>query len=85
MLLGLLAQPALANRLADCDGSPSERGIQGCTRLISSGTLEVRLLAAAYNNRGFSQLQLGRYDEAIADLGKAIEMSPDFHTAYLNR
>ncbi|MCP5084238.1 MAG: tetratricopeptide repeat protein [Alphaproteobacteria bacterium] len=85
LLLGSMMAPVQANTLVDCDGSPTERGIQGCTRLIGSGSLETRLLAAAHNNRGFSLLQLGRYEQAIEDLNKAIELSPKFHTAFLNR
>lgn len=85
LLLSSITVAAQKNILADCNGSPSEQGIAGCTRVITQGNLEDRLLAAAHNNRGFSLLQLQRYDEAIEDLGKAIELSPNFHTAYLNR
>jgi tetratricopeptide (TPR) repeat protein len=39
----------------------------------------------AYNNRGAAFMNKGEYDEAIADLDKAIELSPEFAMAYSNR
>ena len=41
--------------------------------------------AYAFNNRGISYKNLGRYDEAIADYNRAIELKPDYAKAYRNR
>ena len=41
--------------------------------------------AEVYNNRGFDYCQIGQYDQAILDLGKAIEIDPRLARAYNNR
>ncbi len=35
-------------------------------------------LAKAYHNRGLTYLDLGNYDQAIADFDQAIELTPEF-------
>jgi lipoprotein NlpI len=42
-------------------------------------------LAVAYNNRGFSKDDLKDYYGAIADYTKAIELDPNYASAYKNR
>jgi tetratricopeptide (TPR) repeat protein len=39
----------------------------------------------AYNGRGIAYFKLGRYQEAIEDLNKALRIRPDFDAAYNNR
>ena len=39
----------------------------------------------AYNNRGISKKNLGRYTEAITDYDKAIQLDPNYKDAYNNR
>jgi len=39
----------------------------------------------AYNNRGLTYDDMGRFDEAIADFDKAIALAPSDHQAYTNR
>ena len=41
--------------------------------------------AAAYNNRGGVELELGNVDRAIADFDQAIKLDPRMARAYLNR
>lgn len=43
------------------------------------------LRADAFYWSAYALDELGRYDEAIADLDRAIELSPDFYNALLNR
>jgi tetratricopeptide (TPR) repeat protein len=42
-------------------------------------------VAVAYNNRGGALLNEKRYEDAIRDFSKAIELRPDFYDAYNNR
>ncbi|MFN6181907.1 MAG: tetratricopeptide repeat protein, partial [Dolichospermum sp.] len=39
----------------------------------------------AWNNRGISLKNLGRYEEAISSYDKAVEFKPDYHEAWNNR
>jgi hypothetical protein len=39
----------------------------------------------AYNNRGLTYDEMGRFDEAIADFDKSIALAPSDHQAYTNR
>jgi len=41
--------------------------------------------AEAYNNRGLAYAELNKYEQAIEDYGKAIELNPAFAEAYGNR
>ena len=41
--------------------------------------------SGAYNNRGIAYNEVGRYDLAIRDFDKAIELRPDYAKAYNNR
>ncbi len=43
------------------------------------------ILSLFYSNRGIAKRQLGRYEEAIRDYDKAIELNQDHATAYNNR
>lgn len=38
--------------------------------------------AAAYNNRGYAYSQLKRYDEAVSDFEKSIELNPQYENPY---
>jgi len=42
-------------------------------------------ISFAYNNRGLTYDELGRFDEAIKDLDKAVELAPTDYWAYTNR
>ena len=42
-------------------------------------------LHEAWNNRGNSLYNLGRYEEAISSYDKAVEFKPDYHEAWYNR
>ena len=41
--------------------------------------------APPYNNRGYAKYLLGRYDDAIEDYTRAIEINPRFIQARINR
>jgi len=60
-----------------------------CSILFSCPTIQQTQLksrdAEEFNNQGFAHCQIGRYDQAISDFSKAIEINPRFAQAYKNR
>ena len=62
-----------------------ERAIAYLTQAIEAGDLNRANLALAYHYRGAEYLKTKRYDEAIADLDKAIELDGKLATAYSDR
>jgi tetratricopeptide (TPR) repeat protein len=60
---------------ATCANTPEpEAAIAACTRLYENEGLGRRNRAIALGNRAAALKQLGRYDEAVADLAQAIEL-----------
>jgi tetratricopeptide (TPR) repeat protein len=60
---------------AACANTPEpEKAVAACTRLYENEGLGRRNRAIALGNRAAAQKQLGRYDEAVADLAEAIEL-----------
>src|SRR5436190_20837409 len=56
------------------DTANAEAAIAACTSLYENRGLGLRNRAIALGNRGAALKMLGRYDEAIADFGLAIEL-----------
>lgn len=52
---------------------------------LAVGVPNPRHMADGYNNRGISQKNLGKYDLAIQDYTKAIELAPTDASLYVNR
>jgi|GEM_PF-5433025 len=50
-----------------------------------SAIIENDDFALAYNNRGITYYDLGRFDESIRDRNKAIELKSDYYEAYFNK
>ncbi len=61
-----------------------EEAIKTLTLIIKSDVPD-DIKAGAYNNRGLAKHDLERYEEAIRDYDKAIELQPDYAAAYHNR
>ena len=60
---------------ATCANTPEpEAAVAACTRLYDNEGLGRRNRAIALGNRAAALKQLGRYDEAVADLAQAIEL-----------
>ena len=53
--------------------------------IISTEPVNTSIVAVAYYNRGTAYSTIGKYDGAIEDLTKAIELRPDDSGAYHNR
>ena len=84
-----LAVPSLssANTLDDCIYATGSDQVEGCTEIIDSGLLQGfpisdRNLAIAYRNRADGHLDLGAYDQAIADYDRAIAALPHEATMF---
>jgi tetratricopeptide (TPR) repeat protein len=62
-----------------------EVAIPACERAIASGKYSGRQLAVLYNNRGTVYAFKKEDELAIADFSRAIEIDPNFRSAYRNR
>jgi tetratricopeptide (TPR) repeat protein len=63
----------------------SSAGVDYCDRAIASGNLTRRDLAATYSNRGIIYASIGKYQRALADHDRAVEIMPGLGEAYINR
>ncbi len=61
-----------------------EEAIETLTLIINSDAPD-DIKAGAYNNRGLAKHDLQRYEEAIEDYDKAIELQPKLANAWFNR
>src|SRR5208282_5254938 len=88
VLLGLLAQPALAATLkdvSDCSATakPDEQ-IAPCTRIIEDQAGPDYLRDIARFNRGVAYESKGAYEEALADFSELLSRKP-IGLVYANR
>ncbi|MBQ62630.1 MAG: hypothetical protein CMQ19_11215 [Gammaproteobacteria bacterium] len=63
----------------------SSQGIGYCTDAINRGELTRRDLAATYSNRGIIYLKNGKFEKALKDHNKAVEIDPDLPQVHINR
>jgi tetratricopeptide (TPR) repeat protein len=62
-----------------------DAGIEACTAIIDSGSLDGRQMAIALNNRGTAYWTKGNRDQALTNYSDAIKANPNFAIAYSNR
>lgn len=85
------AHDAGASDAANCriveDRRQADNGliVEACTRLIEQGKGNKEDIAQAYQARGNAQHGLKRYDEAIADYGRALALRPGTASTYFDR
>jgi len=80
------ARSSLRSEDKECaDTANAEAAIAACTRLYENRGLGRSNRAIALGNRGAAYKVLGRYEEAIADFGRAIELDADNPQYYCQR
>ena len=72
-------------RLCNSSDTKIDEGIAACTRQIASGRWTGHNLAISYYNRGIFHYDKDELDKAIDDYSKAIELSPEYSSAFNNR
>lgn len=84
----LVEQPALAESDFDvCVSNSNEsQAVKACDRLIASGSLQKDDdLVRAYYERGIKHKYNRRFDEAIRDFTKVIQLNPKYTRSYVAR
>ena len=92
-LTGQAADEARADALDDArtcaeivvQGGDMQRAVELCSRAIAARQIKGEDLAPIYYNRGWAQDELGNYDQAIEDYGRALHIRPDYAEAYVAR
>ena len=80
------ARSSLRGEDKECaDTANAEAAIAACTRLYENRGLGRNNRAIALGNRGAAYKVMGRYDEAIADFGRALELDPGNSQYYCQR
>ena len=79
--IAVLASPARADLIKDCDGDDDEVAIKACTQLIQQNPRN----ATAYYNRGVSYQNLDREAEALESYNEAIKINPKNSDYFHNR
>lgn len=74
----------------ECGSAKGEKAIDACSQVIETRQRQGNAirddgLADAYAWRGLALLNLGRHQQAIEDLSRAINLNPESHLAYHNR
>jgi tetratricopeptide (TPR) repeat protein len=74
-----------ADEWGACRSGNPDASIFDCTAFIDAETDSTKNLAIAHYNRGRAYRDKGEFDRAISDLGKAIELDPEFLSAFRMR
>ncbi|MEJ2180223.1 MAG: tetratricopeptide repeat protein [Gammaproteobacteria bacterium] len=64
---------------------PLDQTIASFSKVINAGRVQGTALAEIYRERGIHYADLGHYDKAVADFTNAVELNPNYVTAYINR
>jgi tetratricopeptide (TPR) repeat protein len=91
LLIGVMGTPVAAQtfdedqKVCNSNESKPDEGIAACTRQIESGRWSGHDLAISYYNRGIFWYDKDENDKAIEDYSKALELSPNYASAFNNR
>ena len=75
----------LAREWAQCRDHDPERLIRGCSAIIHSGKETPENLARAFFDRGRAWADQGKYDRAVEDFNRALELDPNYPDAFNGR
>jgi len=85
----LLTGPASAQtrdeNVALCEGNDTQAAISACTALIQSGQEDESNVEAEYVLRGNAYRHIGLFDQALADINKALTLNPNYSDGYVDR
>jgi tetratricopeptide (TPR) repeat protein len=84
-ILPAFAQTQQQHDWCYADSATDAQTVEGCTALITSGTLAGRDLAIVYRNRGIAYFHTAQYDLALADTSQAVGLDPNYFEAYDDR
>ena len=76
---------SMASNSAAKFGFVSRDDLETCTRALEYGHLTRNDRAGTHVNRGIVQTALGRYQDALSDYIRAMDLSPDLPEAYVGR
>ena len=66
-------------------GGNMETAVSLCSRAIASRQIKGEALAPVYYNLAWARDELGNYEQAIEDYGRALHIRPDYTQAYVAR
>lgn len=79
------SQIAFADIVTDCKSGNPVQAMQGCSIVIDSGATAPMDLATAYTYRANASEAVGKHDDALTDLNRAIALNPNLAGLYSNR
>jgi tetratricopeptide (TPR) repeat protein len=79
------AHAGMKQDLADCTAADRPASAGACTRVMNSGRLPDEQFYIGHYNRGWSYLNSGEYDKALADFDKSISHLPSYADTYFSR
>jgi tetratricopeptide (TPR) repeat protein len=77
--------PMAGDPMVDCLSDDNGRRIEGCSALIDDPGLGPGRKSFAYGMRALAYSLLGKFDQALADYDKAIDLNPNYAVALNNR
>jgi tetratricopeptide (TPR) repeat protein len=85
LLAGGAGLAVAGDPMVDCLSDDNGRRIEGCSALIDDPELAPSRKSFAYGMRALAYSLLGKFDQAIADYDKAIDLNPNYAVALNNR
>lgn len=85
LLTGAASAQTRDENVTVCQGDDPQAAISACTALIQSGQEDASNVVTEYALRGDAYRRAGLYDQALADMNKALALDPNDSDAYVDR